>query len=160
MDVAERLAYSSDNCSIARTLELVGEKWTLLILREAFYGVSRFEDIHRSVGCARNLLSTRLATLVDEGILRREPYREPGQRARSEYRLTDKGRELFPVAIALMDWGDRWLADREGPALELRHRDCDAPVHAELVCEHGHRELTIRDTYPVPGPGARRIDAA
>jgi DNA-binding HxlR family transcriptional regulator len=137
------------NCSIAATLELVGEKWTLLILREAFFGVRRFEDIRRGVGCARNLLSARLGKLVDHGILDREPYREPGRRQRYEYRLTDKGKELFPVVVALMDWGDRWAVGESSPSVEIRHRDCDAPVHAKLTCDGGHSDLTARDTYGV-----------
>lgn len=142
-------------CSIEGTLSLVGEKWTLLILREAFYGVKRFEDIQRGVGCARNLLSSRLGKLVESGILRREPYREPGRRQRYEYRLTEKGLELFPVIVALMDWGDRWAAGADGPTIEIRHRDCDGRVHADLSCEHGHTRLTARDTYGAPGKGLR-----
>jgi DNA-binding HxlR family transcriptional regulator len=135
------------NCSIAATLELVGEKWTLLILREAFFGVRRFEDIQRGVGCARNLLSARLAKLVEYEVLRREPYQEPGRRRRYEYRLTAKGKELFPVVVALMDWGDRWAVGELGPPVEVRHRDCDAQVHAKLTCDDGHSDLTARDTY-------------
>jgi len=153
----DRRDYAAENCSIAGTLELVGEKWTLLILREAFFGVKRFEDIQRGVGCARNLLSARLAKLVEQEILSREPYREPGSRQRYEYRLTDRGRELFPIVVALMDWGDRWVSSPEGPPVEIRHRDCDAPVHADLSCDHGHTGLTARDTYPVVGAGARRL---
>jgi DNA-binding HxlR family transcriptional regulator len=152
---ASRPDYAAANCSIAGSLELVGEKWTLLILREAFFGVRRFEDIQRGVGCARNLLSARLAKLVEHGILRREPYREPGRRQRYEYRLTEKGKELFPIVIALMDWGDRWATTPAGPPVEVRHRDCDAQVHATLACDRGHTGLTARDTYPVAGAGAR-----
>src|ERR1700704_6781283 len=103
----ERLRYSAENCSIRSTLDIVGEKWTLLVLREAFYGVRRFDDFARGVGCARNILSARLNTLVDEGLLRREPYRDPGQRARVEYRLTEKGLEVFPAVVAPMQRGDR-----------------------------------------------------
>jgi DNA-binding HxlR family transcriptional regulator len=146
-----------ENCSIARTLELVGEKWTLLILREAFFGVRRYEDLHRGVGCARNLLSARLAKLVEQEILRREPYREPGSRQRYEYRLTDKGKELFPIVVALMDWGDRWAAGDSGPPLEIRHRDCDAAVHAKLTCDEGHADLAARDTY---GVAAKALELA
>jgi DNA-binding HxlR family transcriptional regulator len=145
------------DCSIAATLDLVGEKWTLLILREAFFGVRRFEDIQRGVGCARNLLSARLAKLVEHEILRREPYQEPGRRQRYEYRLTDKGKELFPVVVALMDWGDRWAVGETGPAVEVRHRDCDSQVHAKLVCDHGHGELTAHDTY---GAVSRALERA
>jgi DNA-binding HxlR family transcriptional regulator len=151
----DRRLYSPENCSIAGTLDLVGEKWTLLILREAFNGVKRFEDIQQGVGCARNLLSVRLGKLVEGGILEREPYREPGHRRRYEYRLTDKGKDLFPIIVALMDWGDRWTAGPEGPPVVIRHRGCGAQVHAELTCERGHAGLTARDTQGTAGPGLR-----
>lgn len=150
----DRFRYSADNCSIGRTLDIVGEKWTLLVLREAFYGVRRFADFHRALGCARNLLSARLKTLVEEGILSQHPYREPGSRGRFDYRLTAKGLELFPAVVALMQWGDRWTADPEGPPVQLRHHDCGQPVGVELRCVGGHGPLSARDTEPVPGPGA------
>ena len=95
------------DCSIKRTLDVVGEKWTLLVLREAFYGARRFEEFLANVGCARTLLSERLATLVEHGVLRREPYREPGQRERHQYLLTEKGHDLFAALVVLMQWGDR-----------------------------------------------------
>jgi DNA-binding HxlR family transcriptional regulator len=150
----DRLAYSAENCSIRRTLDVVGEKWTLLVLREAFYGVRRFDDFHRAIGCARNILAARLATLVEHGILERHAYREPGSRPRSEYRLTYKGRELFPALVALMQWGDRWTADPEGAAVELRHDGCGATIGVDLRCGAGHCSLTARDVVPEPGPGA------
>src|SRR5260370_10896042 len=95
----DRFHYSTENCSIARTLDIVGEKWTLLVLREAFYGVRPFADFHRAIGCAPNILSARLRTLVDEGSLTREPYQEPGRRPPFEYRLTQKG--LRPLTALL-----------------------------------------------------------
>ena len=153
----ERAGYSAENCSIARTLQLVGERWTLLILREAFYGNRRFEQFQLRTGVARNLLATRLATLVEHGILDRQSYQEPGQRARQEYRLTAKGKELYPILVALLDWGDRHIADPEGPAMLLHHRDCGAPVHADLRCDAGHEHLTTRDVSATPGPGARLL---
>ena len=153
----DRLRYSAENCSVTRTLEVIGEKWTLLVLREAFFGVRRFDDFQRIIGCARNVLSARLATLVDQGILRREPYREPGSRRRYEYRLTGKGRELFPVLIALMQWGDRWESDPAGPPVELRHDGCDQPVEVTLTCAAGHGPLAVRDARAAPGPGARMV---
>ncbi len=156
----DRLLFSGDNCSIKQTLDVVGEKWAFLILREAFYGVQRFEDFLAAIGCARNILSARLATLVEHEILQRVPYRELGSRERTEYRLTTKGRELFPALVALMQWGDRWTAGPTGPPVEIRHRDCDHPVQAVLQCSAGHAPLSARDTYPVPGPGARRKEAA
>ena len=158
MDDAAR--YSTENCSIARTLQVVGERWSLLILREAFSGNRRFEQFQRRTGVARNLLAARLATLVEHGILDRQGYQEPGQRARHEYRLTAKGKELYPILVALLDWGDRHVADPAGPALLLNHRDCGAPVHAELRCEAGHGNLAPRDVVPEPGPGARLLPTA
>jgi DNA-binding HxlR family transcriptional regulator len=149
-------SYSAENCSIKRTLEVLGERWTLLVLREAFYGVRRFDDFQRNIGCARNVLSNRLATLVEKDILKRVPYREPKSRPRYEYRLTDKGRDLYPILVALMQWGDRWEADPDGPSAILRHNDCEAPVEVVLRCTAGHFPLTARDAHPVPGPGARR----
>jgi len=150
-----RFRYSSENCSIRRTLDVVGEKWTLLVLREAFYGVRRFGDFHRALGCARNILSARLNTLVDEGLLRQEPYQDPGRRPRTEYRLTEKGQDLFPALVAIMQWGDRWTADPAGPAVVVRHRGCHGPVVAESRCTAGHDPLSARDTEALPGTGAR-----
>jgi DNA-binding HxlR family transcriptional regulator len=126
------LDYSTDNCSIAATLGLIGEKWSLLVLRDTFNGVRRFDDLHERIGAPRQVLSARLARLVDEGILRRVPYREPGQRQRYEYRLTDKGRDLYPILVALMHWGDRYVGDPAGPAVTLHHRDCGAEVQLTL----------------------------
>jgi DNA-binding HxlR family transcriptional regulator len=153
----ERFLYSAENCSIRRTLDIVGERWTLLVLREAFYGVRRFDDFVRAIGCPRDVLSARLTTLVDEELLRRAPYHEPGQRTRSEYRLTDKGLELFPALLALLEWGDRWTADRDGPAVELTHRGCGEPLTLTIGCAGGHSPLTARDVQARPGPGARRV---
>jgi len=154
---AERFLYSTENCSIRATLEIVGEKWTLLVLREAFFGVRRFADFHRGLACARNILSARLKTLVDEGILAREPYREPGSRLRYEYRLTEKGLDLFPVLIALMQWGDRWSAGADGPAVRLEHRDCGREVGVELRCADGHGPLRAHEVRARAGAGARAL---
>src|SRR4051812_15768815 len=98
------------NCSIGRTLEVVGEKWTLLILREIWYGSSRFSDLHRMLGCPRNLLADRLRTLVEHGILATEPYQEDGSRSRSRYAITAKGNDLVPAVLGLLQWGDRYRA--------------------------------------------------
>jgi len=151
------LDYDTANCNIAAALSIVGEKWTFLVLREAFNGIRRFDDMQRRTGAPRQVLSSRLARLVSEGILRKQPYREDGQRARSEYRLTERGIELFPVIAALLAWGDKYAARPEGPAVELTHRDCGAPVHLELACTDGHVLESARDVTPVPGPGARRV---
>jgi DNA-binding HxlR family transcriptional regulator len=151
------LDYDTSNCNIAAALSIVGEKWTFLVLREAFNGVRRFDDMQRRISAPRQVLSSRLATLVTEGILRKVPYQEEGQRPRSEYRLTEKGIELFPMIAALLAWGDKYAAWPGGPAVELTHRDCGAPVHLELACSAGHVLDSARDVTPVPGRGARRI---
>jgi DNA-binding HxlR family transcriptional regulator len=151
------LDYDTANCNIAAALAIVGEKWTFLVLREAFNGVRRFDDMQRRTGAPRQVLSSRLAGLIAEGILRKAPYREEGQRLRSEYRLTEKGIELFPVMAAMLAWGDKYAAAASGPAVELTHRDCGAPAYLQLACTEGHVLPSARDVTPVPGPGARRI---
>jgi DNA-binding HxlR family transcriptional regulator len=122
----------------------VGERWTLLVVREAFYGVRRFQEFQEKVGCARNVLSTRLAALVKYGVLDRVAYAETGQRERFEYRLTDKGRALFPVIVSLMEWGDRWATKKGGP-VTLLHRDCGEALHLELRCGRGHLVPSVRE---------------
>ncbi|PZG21787.1 winged helix-turn-helix transcriptional regulator [Nonomuraea aridisoli] len=150
MNVPFRVA----NCSIERTLGIVGEKWTFLVLREAFNGVRRFADMQANTGAPRQVLSARLARLVDEGLLRKEPYREPGQRQRDEYRLTEKGLELFPLLVALMHWGDKHLAGADGPPVMLTHRDCGAPIELHTRCAEGHEVGGPREVTRLPGPGA------
>ncbi|MFG2051789.1 winged helix-turn-helix transcriptional regulator [Micromonospora sp. NPDC048935] len=150
------LDWSVENCTIARAMEILGERWTLVVLREVFTGVRRFDDMRVRTGIPRQVLTNRLATLVEQGVLRREPYREPGSRLRHEYRLTEKGLDLWPVLVAVLGWGDRYLADAEGSPLTVAHRDCDAPVRVELRCADGHEVGRVRDVLPRPGPGARR----
>ena len=128
---------AGDRCPIARSLDVVSTRSAFLILREAFYGTTRFDDFASRAGISQPVAATRLRELVDDGLLEREDYREPGQRTRQRYRLTDKGAELFPAMVALMQWGDRWLDDRGGP-VELRHRDCGERVVVELRCAAGH----------------------
>jgi DNA-binding HxlR family transcriptional regulator len=140
--------WDRSRCSVAGTLAVVGEKWSLLVLREAFFGVRRFADFQRLLGAPKAVLSDRLATLVEQGILARVPYQAEGERQRHEYRLTTKGRDLYPTLVALMQWGDAYLSDGP-PPLELLHRDCDAPVHLELHCEAGHAVAGPRDVRPV-----------
>jgi DNA-binding HxlR family transcriptional regulator len=139
-------------------MEILGERWTVLVLREIFMGVRRFEDILLRTPMPRQVLSDRLRVLVGHGILYRHRYQEPGTRARDEYRLTDKGFDLYPVLVAVRDWGDRYLADPGGQVLALQHRDCGAQVHAELRCAAGHAVPPGRDVLPRPGPGARPRD--
>jgi DNA-binding HxlR family transcriptional regulator len=151
------LDYDSANCAIGATVGLIGERPTFLVLREAFNGVRRFADMQRRIGMPRQVLSDRLARLVDEGLLRKVPYRESGQRSRYEYRLTEKGLDLYPVLVALMEWGDRYAVGPVGPQVLLRHRDCGEPVGLQMACRAGHVLESAREVTPVPGPGARKI---
>jgi len=125
--------YDEQDCSIARALEVVGERWTLLILRESFLGTSRFDDFHHRLGIARNVLQTRLERLVEEGVLERLPYQE--RPARYEYRLTREGRDLLPVLVALLQWGDRHRAPDVGPRGAIAHASCGGAINAALRCE-------------------------
>ena len=152
------LDYDSANCTIGAAVGIIGERPTFLLLREAFSGVRRFDDMQRRTGMPRQVLSDRLARLVTEGLLRKVPYRESGQRRRNEYRLTAKGLDLYPVLVALMEWGDRHALGPDGPQVMLRHRDCGEPVRLQLACRAGHVLESARDVTPVPGPGARPID--
>jgi DNA-binding HxlR family transcriptional regulator len=132
-----RGSWTADRCTIARALDVIPTRSAFLILREAFYGTTKFDDFAKRVGISEPVTAARLRELVDHGLLEREDYREPGQRTRQRYRLTEKGADLFPALVALMKWGDRWLDDRGGP-VELRHRDCGEPVAVELRCAAGH----------------------
>jgi DNA-binding HxlR family transcriptional regulator len=148
-------AYDSDTCSIARTLALVGDRWTLLVLRDVANGVGRFDELASHLGIARNILSSRLARLAEAGLVERTAYREPGERERLEYRLSRPGRELMPVLLAFMAWGDRNLAGPEGPPAVVRHAGCGAPIQVLVTCEEGH-DLGDRPRVRVePGPGSR-----
>ena len=151
------LDYDTANCAIGAAVGILGERPTFLVLREAFNGVRRFDDMQRRTGIPRQVLSQRLARLVAEGLLRKVRYQESGQRSRDEYRLTDKGLDLYPVLVALMEWGDRYTGDAEGPPVLLRHRDCGEPVGLQLTCAAGHVLESAREVTPVPGPAARQI---
>jgi len=142
-------------CSIARTLEFVGDRWTLLILREAsFYGVTRFEQLRARLGVSKAVLTDRLDGLVEHGILERAPYQAPGERMRHEYRLTAAGSELFPVLVALGEWGDRHRNEGK-PPITLSHRGCGAAVTGGLTCASGHR-VDHSEVEAEPGPGLKR----
>ena len=149
-DAAVDPRWDRSRCSVAGTLTVVGEKWSLLVLREAFLGVRRFADFQRNLGAPRAVLTDRLATLVDQGILWRVPYQAEGERQRHEYRLTQKGIDLYPTLVSLMAWGDKYLAEDGDVPLELRHRDCGEPVHLALVCDAGHELAGAREVRPVP----------
>ena len=140
--------YDGQACSIARALELVGERWTLLILRDAFLGVRRFDDFQRSLGIARNVLTTRLQRLVEAGLLERRRYQERPERF--EYRLTEMGVDLWPTIVTLMKWGDRHLAGDAGPPVMLRHRGCGGAVDDRRMCERCGALLEARDAEAVP----------
>jgi DNA-binding HxlR family transcriptional regulator len=149
----ERTSYEVKFCSIARTLSVLGEKWTLLIVRESFYGATRFEQFLRVLECPRNLLSERLALLVEEGIFEQSEYREPGSRTRKEYRLTEKGRALMPILLAIREWGDRYKTPAKGPAVLANHANCGSELHVTLTCGAGHIVTRAEDVELVPGPG-------
>ena len=136
-------------CSIARSLGVLGERWTFLILREAFLGATRFAEFRDRLGVAPDVLSERLATLVEYGVMAREPYREPGARSRSAYRLTSAGRELQVILGALQQWGDEHLPRPEGPSMLRRVRGTGRPVHVGFVDERG-REVQLADVAMIP----------
>ena len=148
-----RTSFADMNCSVARSLEVVGEWWTMLIVREAFNGVRRFDDFQARLGIARNVLAARLQRLVDHGILERRRYHERPERF--EYRLTEKGMDLYPVLIALMGWGDRWQAGPEGPPVRLTHETCGQAPDAVLACSHCGGRLLPREVK-ADGAGLRR----
>jgi DNA-binding HxlR family transcriptional regulator len=154
------LQISTENCTIQRTLDLVGEKWSLLVLRDAMNGVRRFDDFRRHVGLSESVLADRLRKLVEAGIMRTVPYNEPGSRTRNEYRVTRKGWDLWPAMIALKQWGDRYEADPEGTPMEVTHAECGEPVQAVVTCTAGHGPLIPPEARTRPGPAARYVDPA
>jgi DNA-binding HxlR family transcriptional regulator len=160
MSAPEALQWSAENCPIGRAAEVIGDRWTLLLLREVFQGVRRFDDLRVRTAIPRQVLTARLRRLVDQGLLRREPYREPGQRARSEYRLTDKGIDLYPVLVALQQWGSHYLSDPAGPPVEFEHRGCGGEIDLVLRCRAGHAVTANRQVVGRLGPGARRRAAS
>ncbi|MPQ99068.1 transcriptional regulator [Modestobacter sp. I12A-02628] len=138
IEAASRAEWDMSRCSAARTLDVVGTRSALLLMREAFYGTRRFDDFARLVGVTEAVAAARLKELVAAGLLDRSPYREPGQRTRHEYLLTDRGRDLVPVVLAMMQFGDRHLAGPDGPPLALEHSGCGHRVHVEVRCAAGH----------------------
>jgi DNA-binding HxlR family transcriptional regulator len=147
-------SFASQNCSIARPLSFLGERWALLVLREISLGNQRFDEIQSELGVATNVLSTRLATLVDEGIVKKRPY--SGHPGRFEYRLTKKGADLQPILLAFLRWGDKYTAGEAGPPLETVHATCGHVFHMVPTCSHCGEEVEPRDLRPRPGPGANR----
>jgi DNA-binding HxlR family transcriptional regulator len=149
--------WDRDNCAVGNTLAVIGERWTLLVLREAFLGVRRFEQLLRNTGAARNILSDRLNTLVAEGILRRELYQERPKRY--EYRLTEKGIDLYAILTTLMAWGEKH-ASAGGPTIVLQHKSCGATVTPHLACPACGEPVGARDMRALPGPGAALRESA
>jgi DNA-binding HxlR family transcriptional regulator len=137
------------DCSIARSLGVLGERWTFLILREAFLGATKFAEFRDRLGVAPDVLSDRLSTLVEYGVMEREPYQEPGARPRFAYRLTPAGTELRVVLSALQQWGDKYLPRPEGPSVLRRIRGTDLPVHVGYVDDQGD-EIALADVAMIP----------
>ena len=152
----QRKSFADMNCSVAQCLEIVGEWWTLLVLRDVFLGYSRFDEFESRLGIARNVLTQRLERLVDAGVLTRVPYQE--RPARYDYLLTEKGRDLWHVVTAMRQWGDRWAAPG-GPPVELVHDACGETISVLPSCSHCGEELTTRNVRAVPGPGLRDVPA-
>jgi len=134
-------------CSIARTLSVIGDRWTMLVLREAFLRTRRFDDFQERTGAPRPMLAERLRRLVDQGILERRRYSE--RPPRDEYRLTERGVDLYPVIVSLLRWGDRWMADELGPPVELRHRGCGEVMVPDLACPACGAWVSARDVEAV-----------
>jgi DNA-binding HxlR family transcriptional regulator len=146
--------YDGQVCSVARALERIGDRWTMLIIRDAFRGVRRFDDFQRELGVARNVLTDRLGRLVDDGILERRIYQERPERF--EYRLTEKGIDLWPVLVSLMRWGDRYDPADGGPPTVVVHRDCGGELDEHLRCQRCGADVEARTAQAMPGPGSRR----
>lgn len=140
-------------CSIARAVGIVGERWTPLILRDLFLGITRFEDLRRDLGIASNVLTDRLRTLRDHEIVETRVYQE--NPTRTEYVLTERGRDLYPVLTMLLAWGDRWLAGDDGPPLSVVHRDCGRVTEGVVVCRECGAPLDSDNVTWHPGPGGK-----
>lgn len=148
-----RQSFAEVDCSVAQAAQQVGDKWTLVILRDAFNGVTRFDDFARHLGVASNVLAARLAALVQAGILQRRPV--PGDGRAVDYKLTPKGFELFPLVVFLQQWGDRWMPKAQGPRLQVLDRRTRRPVRPVQVLSAEGVPLTARDTrYSIPGGGS------
>jgi DNA-binding HxlR family transcriptional regulator len=143
--------YEGQNCSVAKSLELIGERWTMLVVREVFLGNRRFDEMAARLSIARNVLTTRLARLVEEGVLEKVRYQERPERF--EYRLTEKGLDLWPIMVSLIQYGDRYYAP-EGPPMILRHKRCGGRVDAHRICSTCGERLTARGVTAEPGPSA------
>ena len=149
--LTDRTASRNENCSVARTLDLIGNRVSLLLLRECFLGTRRFDDFARRVDVSEPTAARRLNELTGAGLLERVPYRDPGQRERHEYVLTSRGRDLLATITALREWGDRWAPGPDGPPFHTVHAGCGAAVHAVLRCESDH-PVDLDEQTRVAGP--------
>jgi DNA-binding HxlR family transcriptional regulator len=149
----QRTQFGSMACSIARTLDVIGEPWSPLILRDVFAGIRRFDQIQDDLGISRKVLAERLKWLVDSGILERREY--SASPPRHEYALTAKGMELCDLLLVMVRWGDRWTAGEPGPPVLYRHHACGQISEADLTCAHCHQPMRASDIDLLPGPGAR-----
>jgi len=158
-------AYPGQACSIAKSLEVIGERWSLLIVRDVLLGVRRFDELQSNLGIARNVLQSRLTRLAERGVLEKRLYQQ--RPARYEYFLTDKGLDLWPTIVALLQWGDKYELHAAGPPVLLEHKQCGGAVDEHRICEACGARLSARDVLAKPGPGAgpnhpltRRADRA
>lgn len=152
-----RFTFDLENCGIKRALDVLGEKWTMLILREAFYGLQRFDDFSRALRCGRGVLSLRLKSLVRHGVLEQRDYLVPGHRSRAAYHLTGKGRDLYPVLLALSQWSDRWNLPKSGPSAIVTARGSGKPVRVIMTDQDNVRPLSRDEVAIGLGPGAKRL---
>ncbi|HYI79866.1 MAG TPA: helix-turn-helix domain-containing protein [Thermoleophilaceae bacterium] len=145
-----RMPLDDMNCSIARTLDVIGDAWTPLILRDIAIGITRFDAIQRDLGISRKVLSERLGSLIEHGVLQRVPYQT--KPVRYDYYATEKGADLGFVLLAMQTWGNRWIFDEQGPPLLLRHEPCGATIEAVTACSNCGEQLSVGDLTPLPGP--------
>ena len=148
---------ADERCSIARTVSVIGDRWTLLILRDCFLGIRRFEAFEARLGITRHVLADRLKKLVDEGVLKKVPYRD--RQIRYEYRLTQKGLDFYPILMGIVHWGDTYMAGDEGRPLLHRHLTCGHNFDPVLVCSVCRQPVDPREVRVEPGPGASVADA-
>jgi DNA-binding HxlR family transcriptional regulator len=148
----QRTQFADMACSIARTLDVIGEPWSPLILRDVYVGINRFDQLQNDLGISRKVLAQRLAWLVEQGIIERRQY--SNRPVRHEYLLTTKGQELCDLLLVMVGWGDRWTAGEAGPPVLYRHHACGKIGHVELRCSHCGRPMRATDIDVLPGPGA------
>lgn len=141
-------------CSVARTIAIIGDRWTMMIIRDCFNGSRRFDEFQVSLGISRTIVTDRLNLLVEEGVLTKVPYQE--KPIRYEYRLTEKGLDLYPILLSMFSWGDRYYATKEGPPLLFRHKTCGHDFHSKVCCSECDQELKPREVEVRAGPGLKK----